>query len=347
MKVPNTSTIHKRSKCFVAFIAPETEKREKIKQQSQDIRDCIEKQAKEDGYIIAASANSGSFAKKTGLRRHLQGDSEVEGQDIDIAFILEAKDKDDNPVGCLIHKFEQYLKATWPESEVGSTKSSATISFVGSKNRFDAVPLLKTNKDDIQKLIRTTGEARQSSVQKQTQFIKNRNGDSDRIHGVVRFNDCLRLVKWWRYHQQSQSGIFGNGENDEKIPSFLLDLLCAKAYDELKVKDTYAETLSRWFGFLYNLVRNRREVLFNDFIKKHKERDQALWKVIDPMDDTNNVTKNWADDRIDELAEWLETSRDRMNQAIRHDREGDDKASLDCLVELFGNPIKTHCKDAE
>lgn len=346
MKVSNQSVIHRRMKCFVEFIAPEIEKRDKIKQQSQDIRDCITRHAKEDGYIIAASANSGSFAKKTGLRRHLQGNSEVEGQDIDIGFILENKDKNGNEVGCLVKTFKEYLQKCWPESNVGSSKSSATISFSGSKNRFDAVPLLKTNKDDIQKLIRTNREERQSSVQKQTQFIKTRNGDSDKLRGVVRFNDCLRLVKWWRYHQQSQSGIFGNGDNDEKIPSFLLDLLCAKAYDQVKVSETYAETLARWFGYLANMVRKRYEILFNDFIKKHQARDEALWKVIDPMDDTNNVVKNWPNFKIDELAEWLEKSRDLMNQAIRYDREGDDQGSMNSLVDLFGNSIKNQCKNA-
>lgn len=346
MKVSNRSTIHKRLKCFVEFIAPETEKRDKIKQQSDDIRNCIKRHATEAGYTIASMPSSGSFAKKTGLRRHMQGDSEVEGQDIDIGFILEDKDNDGNPLGCLVDEFEEYLRTCWPDSDVGQTKSSATISFSGSKNRFDAVPLIKTKRDNIQKLIRTNDEVRQSSVQQQVEFIRCRNKSSDEIAGVVRFNDCVRLVKWWRYQQQSQSGIFGNGDDDEKVPSFLLDLLCAKAYDELSVCETYAETLARWFSYLANVARFRKEVLFDDFIANHKAREEALWKVIDPMDDTNNVLQNWKDSKIDELTEWLEGARDCMAQAIRHDREGDDSASLGCLVMLFGNSIENHCKNA-
>lgn len=31
---------------------------------------------------------SGSFAKKNGLRRHLQGETTNEGQDIDLAFVV-------------------------------------------------------------------------------------------------------------------------------------------------------------------------------------------------------------------------------------------------------------------
>lgn len=347
MKVSKYSTIHKRTKCFVAFIAPEKEKREKIKEQSDGIRKCVSDQAKEDGYTILSQPYSGSFAKKSGLRRHLLGDSEVEGQDIDIAFILKDEDKNGNPLGCMISTFEGYLNKCYPDSEVGSTKSSATISFTGSKNQFDVVPLIDTDRMDIQKLIRSNNEKRQSSVEKQAEFIKSRNRSSNELEGVVRFNDCLRLVKWWRYHQQSQpGGQFGNGEHDDKVPSFLLDLLCAKAYDELSVNDTYAETLARWFAYLAHVVRNREEVLFNGYnIKVHEDRQSARWKVIDPMDDTNNVVKNWPDFKIDDFATWFENARDRMTEAIRKDREGDDSGSMNCLVQLFGNSFKNQCKE--
>lgn len=344
MKVSRQSTIHRRTKCFVEFIAPEKEKREKIKEQAEGIRKCIRDKAVANGYTVLAEPYSGSFAKKSGLRRHLQGDSEVEGQDIDIAFILKDEDKHGNSLGCMVSSFEGYLKKCYPDSEVGSTKSCATISFSGSKNQFDAVPLIDTNRKHIQKLIRTNGELRQSSVEKQAEFIKSRNRSSNEVNGIILFNDCLRLIKWWRYHQQSLPGQFGNGENDDKVPSFLLDLLCAKAYDELSVRDTYVETLARWFSYLADVVRRRKEVLFDDCIRRHEQRAEAKWKVIDPMDDTNNVVKNWPDYKINELAEWFENARDRMSEAIRHDREGEDQLSMNCLVQLFGNSINNQCK---
>lgn len=345
MKVYKQSTIHRRTKCFVEFIAPEKEKREKIKDQAEGIRKCIKDKATADGYTVLKEPYSGSFAKKTGVRRDLNGDSEVKGQDIDIAFILKDEDKDGNPLGCMVSIFESYLRESYPDSEVGSTKSSATISFSGSKNQFDAVPLIETNRANIQKLIRTNGELRQSSIEKQSEFIKSRNESSNNIEGVVRFNNCLRLVKWWRYHQQSLPGQFGNGDNDDKVPSFLLDLLCAKAYDQCSVQDTYAETLARWFSYLAHVVRNREEILFDDCITNHKQRTDAKWKVVDPMDDTNNVVKNWPDYKINQLAEWFENARDRTGQAIRHDREEDDQGSMNCLVQLFGNSINNQCKD--
>lgn len=345
MIVSNKSTIHRRMKCFVQFIAPDPNKREDIKRQADDIRSCIERNAKEEGYIITGSPSSGSFAKKTGLRRHLQGNDEVVGQDIDIAFILEDKDSEGNPLGCMVHHFERYLRECNPKCDVGSSKSAANISFSKTKLQFDAVPLIKTKRKDIQKLIRTNGEERQSSVQKQNEFVKSRNKSSNAIDGVVKFNECMRLMKWWRYQRQTESGVFGNGETEDKVPSFLLDLLGAKAYETVSVSATYPETLARWFSYLAHIVRKREDVVFKDFIKEHEDLDQANWRTIDPMDDTNNVVKNWPEYKINELADWFEAARDKMAQAIRHDREGDDQGSLNCLVELFGNSIKTQCKD--
>lgn len=345
MKVSSKSTIHKRMKCFVEFIAPEKDKQDDIKEKSTAIRDCITSRATADGYTIAAKPYSGSYAKKTGLRRQIQSKDQVEGQDIDLGFIMEDKDKDGNALGCMVPIFEQYLRDRYPDSDVGQTKSSATIAFKSNKLQFDVVPLIKTKRANVQKLIRTNKEVRTSSVQKQAEFIKKRNRSSNDIDGVVRFNDCVRLIKWWRYQRQSKSGIFGNEEAHEKVPSFLLDLLCSKAYDQVSVRRTYAETLARWFSFLANEVRYRHEILFNDFIQKHDKRELAEWKVIDPMDDANNVVKNWPAYKIDELAEWFEKGRDLMSSAIRHDHEGGDSASMQCLVDLFGNSIKNQCKD--
>ncbi|UTW61726.1 hypothetical protein KFE98_17195 [bacterium SCSIO 12741] len=341
MKVSTHSTIHKRMKCFVDFIAPEKEKRDKIKQQSAEIRACIEKHAKEDGYTIASSAYSGSFAKKTGLRRYLLGKDEVEGQDIDIVFLLEDKDKDGNALDCMIHRFKGYLKKCYPDSEISNTKSSATIHFTGSKQNFDAVPLIKTNRENIQKLIRTEGTDRQSSAQKQVEFIRKRNRSSNEVEGVVRFNDCLRLVKWWRYHMQSESDVFGNHEGDKKVPSFLLDLLCAKAYDKLGVKATYAETLFEWFDYLTEVVRDGLPVVFGN----HQPSDTWNWEVIDPMDRSNNIAEDWCICEIDELTYWLNDSANQISNAIASDSLKNDSESLLYLTFLFGDSIKNQCKN--
>lgn len=346
MNISNQAVIHRRLKCFVAYIATEKDTLDEIKLKASEIRDCIESRAERDGYTVLNSPYSGSFAVKTGLRRSLRGNDEVEGQDVDIAFVLKDEDSSGNPLNCMIDTFEGYLKERWPASDVGKSKSAADIHFKGMKQQFDIVPLIETKTANIQKLIRSNGENRQSSVFKHKEFVKSRNEKSDNIAGVVRFNQCVRLVKWWRYKKQSDSTILGKGGGKTEVPSFLLNLLCSYAYDKCSVKSTYAETLARWFSFLYDIVNNRESVVFSDFIKHSKVDVNHYWSVLDPVDDTNNVVKKWGVLEINELTDWLEHARDKMTQAIRYDQEGDDQKSLECLIELFGNSISNQCKDA-
>ncbi len=342
MNITTSSMIHKRFKCFVNYIAPDPNKRDSIKQKAENIRNCIKTKAEADGYTVVCNMNSGSFANKTGLRRSFAGDNEVEGQDIDLAFILEDKDKDGNPLQCMVPTFKRYLDETWPNSETGETKSSATIHYSSDKLTFDTVPLFETNRANIQLLLRTNNEERQSSIQQHIEFVRSRTNSSNEIQGVVKFNECVRLIKWWRCYKQveDKNHPFTNG-----IPSFLLILLCAHAYDELSVCPTYPETLARWFGCMADVVRNRKTIVFNDFIRKHQLPKGQLWYVIDPMDDTNNIVGNWPDYKINALAKWLEDARDEMSRAIRYNQDGEDTASLNSLIKLFGNSISNQCKN--
>ncbi len=344
MEVSTHSVIHKRHKNFVEFVATDKSKLDEIKRQAEDIRNYLTRHATNHGLTVAESPFSGSFAKKTGLKRYNRGNSEVSGQDVDLAFILEPKDAKGNLLGCQIQNFKRWIKESYPDSEVGQSKSSATIAFKSTKLSYDLVPLIKTSKPDIQKLIRTDGLERQSSVKKHIEFVKGRDKASENIAGVVRFNQCVRLMKWWKAEQQSHSGIFGNGEDDPTVPTFLLDLLCAKAYDMYKVKKTYPETLAIWFGYLADVVRNRREVVFSDYYSTKPQIGEAKWLVADPVDPTNNVVGKWQNDKLNELASWFETAASKMIQGIRKDGDGDNTGSMECLVILFGTAFKNNCE---
>lgn len=102
MNISNQAVIHKRLKCFVDYIATEKETLDEIKLKAGEIRDCIESRALRDGYTVLNSPYSGSFAVKTGLRRSLRGNDEVEGQDVDIAFVLKDEDSSGNRLNCMI-----------------------------------------------------------------------------------------------------------------------------------------------------------------------------------------------------------------------------------------------------
>ncbi len=335
------TTIHSQFKNFVKWIVPEPETRAKIYDQSDEIRKKIKAKAEEDKLIVKSTPFSGSFERQTGLRRYMRGNAVVEGQDIDISFILDPCDADGNKLGCVVDRFEKYARESYPDSEVDSTKSSATIYFSSTKLKYDLVPLFETSRGDIQLLKRTDGDERTTSVEKHIDFVKKRTALSEEKAGVVKFNECLRLIKWWRYEQQEHSNIFGNEDGDEKVHSFLLELLCAKAYDTRSVDTTYAGTLAMWFGFIANIVRNRKTIEFGSGLP---ENDNSLWKVIDPIDSTNNVATKWNNAMINELARWFENGRDEINRAIRYDEQEDETSCMASLVKLFGNAFENNCE---
>ncbi len=333
------SKIQKRHSTFVDWIAPEKDTRDAIKTQSDEIREKIKKEAIDDGLTIMSMPFAGSFQKKTGLRRHFRGHSEVEGQDIDIPFIVKQKDKNEVEITELLNRFYKYTKNAYPNKKISTTKSSVVLEYSDVLS-YDIVPLLATDIPDKQILIRSDGERRDTSILKHTEFVKKRTAKSKELAGRVSFNECVRLVKWWRYFRQEESGIFDN--EDRNVPSFLIDLLCAKAFDELSVQETYAHTVSDWFGYLAHILSKKEPIIFNDNYSKAEDDTTVKWRVLDPVNPKNNIVKKWNNIEISELTSWFSKSHDDYNRAIAMDLNGNDSGSMDELVKIFGNPFKNN-----
>ena len=77
--VTQHSRSHRRLATFVDWIKPEQGTRETIQKQAADIRRVISGQAVCGWSVRSRHSDGGSFAKHTGLRRHMRGDLEVEG----------------------------------------------------------------------------------------------------------------------------------------------------------------------------------------------------------------------------------------------------------------------------
>src|SRR5438132_211772 len=123
-QLSNRSTIHRRLSRFVDWIATDESREDEIRRKSEDVRTRICNQASKDGLVIRSTPNSGSYAKRTGLRRHMTGGSVVEGQDVDLPFVVSPRTRDQEEVNSLLDRFERYAKATYPQVERNPTKSS-------------------------------------------------------------------------------------------------------------------------------------------------------------------------------------------------------------------------------
>ena len=131
------------------------------------------------------------------------------------------------------------------------------------------------------------------------------------------------------------------------VPTFVIELICAKAYDNRGVRATYHETLADWFGWASNAVERRSRIVFDDFCEDDLAGapSWAAWEVLDPVAPSNNVVSAWSNWQIDTLAEWFAKGRDAWSRAIRCDQLNDDSGSLQHLVQLFGSPFKHHCDE--
>ena len=198
--------VQKRLSIFANWVATESDKEDEIRNQSNSIREHISAKAKEDGITVKSTPNSGSFAKRTGLRRHLRGKSVIEGQDVDLPFVI-VRPKDET-LDDLLYRFLGYAQASYPNNTKDKpTKSSVKLEFAKSKLSYDIVPMIATEDITRQIIMRKTGEEFETSVQGHIAFIRNRTKDSKSISGRVNFNECVRLFKWWKEFRVDESDI--------------------------------------------------------------------------------------------------------------------------------------------
>lgn len=330
--------VHRRISRFVDWIKTDKTKEEEIRTQANHIRERIKGQAEKDGLIVRSTPNSGSFAKRTGLRRYMMGNMECEGQDVDLPFVVSPKTRDKEELDSLLGRFLSICKNSFPQNTIELTKSSVEITFQNSKLSYDLVPMLATGDPEKQILLRKDGERRETSVQKHIDFTRRRTDESNQQEGRVKFNELVRLFKWWRIVHLDK----------DDVPSIVLDLLCAKAYDMNGVAWTYPETLAKWFGTLGHVLRNRIPVYFSDFQTDEKKPIlSGAWSVIDPVNPDNNITDKWNSLKIDELAEKLEETHDGFCRAIACSQRGDMGGSLLELVDIFGTPFRTYSKEEQ
>jgi len=143
---------------------------------------------------VVATPNGGSFAKRTGLRRHMRGNSEIEGQDVDLPFVVKPSTKDGERIDDLLRRFEGYAAASYPSTPTGPTASSVEMRLVASKLNYDLVPMAVAQYPDYQIILKKNGTRRVTSVEKHIEFIHKRISSSEQLPSRVRFNDCVRLM---------------------------------------------------------------------------------------------------------------------------------------------------------
>src|SRR5688572_11582217 len=149
-----TGRSHRRLSKFADWIKPAAETRAAIVKQAGDIKEAIKGQAVADGLSVIATPDSGSFAKHTGLRRHMRGEVEIEGQDVDLPFVVKPATVDGERIDDLLKRFDRYAKNCYPNTPRTITGSSVELQFVATKLNYDLVPMLTSQHHDYQIILK-------------------------------------------------------------------------------------------------------------------------------------------------------------------------------------------------
>jgi Second Messenger Oligonucleotide or Dinucleotide Synthetase domain len=318
---------------FVEWIRPDAQATQNIEVQAELIRKALKVRAEAEGLVVQSTPWSGSFKKKTGIRRlRRDGQTIVEGHDVDLPFILRPTTKDGKEVKTPLEMFARYAELEYPSNPRTRKRSSIHVEFKNTKIGYDLVPLLATPGNDLcQTLIRSDGERRKTSIQKHIEFVTTRSGSSN-AKGV-QFNDCVRLVKWLRDLRQFEK------PTARRISTFLLEILCGYAYDQCSVQKTFPGTLASWFGFIGQVIRKRQRVSFGT-PNTSPSSGRTEWQVFEPAFSEINIVGLWKKDQIDELAAWFEKLHQAMNEIIGADIAKNETLVKQKLVQLFGESMK-------
>jgi hypothetical protein len=330
---PTHAPSHSHLKHFVREIrTPEKEQR-KIKEQRDSVRHRITRRLRKLNLQVARSPNAGSYAKGTGLRRYMYGNTKIGGSDIDLPIVLSARSGDHLDLKALLDLLENdVLRKIYPRSKVTRTKSSIKLEFSSFKYPFDIVPMVALPDDPNREyLFRADGTKIATSVSEHVKFVKSRTTRSAQSRGIVRFNDMVRLFKWWRELHAAEDAVL------KQTHTFLLELLCAKAFDEHGVVPSYTQTLQTWFHAIAQIVTERRTVRFDG---KHRWHAGAGWVVLDPVSPENNVVPvKWGEPQFDQLAQWFWEGAATLKRVEERDADHDGKGALRELQTLFGPAI--------
>lgn len=287
----------------------------------------------DEDFIFVKGLRSGSYAKKTILKRHESGDF-----DADIGIYLKSESGKEIQTDDAISYIKKLLDRAYqgrttrqPKFNM-SKKSSIKVIFEGHpKINLDVVSIEAKEHLSISnwgEILRSDGSRRETSISEHIAFVSDRNKES----GSTPFNQLIMLWKWWRNHQFSE-------EEQEKVSSFFIEVYVGKAFDEVKSQftDNWVENLQKLCLWM---VRHR----LNDMVAFKDSRIETPSSfpadpvvVLDPINQSNNIAHDWTVNDKDSFIKRVEEFNEILTDALMADEDDDLDAEMDALDGIFPN----------
>lgn len=289
------------------------------------------KVSSDETFNLEKVLKAGSNAKFASLRRTAENVF-----DVDLGAYFSGEGATKKELDTLLNFTCKQLREIYPKKlskDIQALESAVRVKFrTGIKLNVDVAPIIRDDSLKLENggwLPRADGW-RLTSVTCHNQFISRRTAQSKDVPGPVKFNQLVRLVKWWNNHQ-------GNLAQ----PSILCDLVTAAAFDAEGITGEWQSSLRKVFLFLLK-HQFLEPIVFNDY---HSitgltyPSDPVI--IMDSVNLENNITKDWTEKtRLDYLAR-IQNAFDWMAEARSYELDGDENGAVDMWCQVFGDQFRS------
>jgi hypothetical protein len=255
--------------------------------------------ARAEGIELLRFTYAGSMVHGTGLRHHRDRECSVPGQAADLVVELGPNEVPD---------YATYLRlAALAERCFAAAGAAAEHDFRRARLCWRLLPILAQRGDQpgegIPQYWVEPNRRIQTSVGAHSRDVRARTRASTEQVPSVAFNDCVRLLKWWR-HARPPDGV--------EARSFVLERLAIVAYDRLGAREGFAQTLLAWTRLL-----------------SEPDARSDLHEQLEP-----SMIDRWSHAEYSALARWFATGAETLERAstLSDERELSERLALD----MFG-----------
>jgi tRNA nucleotidyltransferase (CCA-adding enzyme) len=298
------SRIHVDHKDIVRFAEEKVnlprDKANKIREQARRVREKVEGYVSEhDDFALRKILISGSLAKGTALRTL---------NDIDMACYISGADAPSD-VQKLLDYLAERLRNIYPnvaDSQVRINTYSVTLSFRGTGNDIDVVPIIYNGDPDWygNLISQEDGSFLKTCIPRHLEFIRKRKSENQ-----THFAQVVRLAKYWARNLKQE-------RSDFKFKSFMIELILAKLSDDGVDFSDYPEALQKFFTYIAT-SNIREQIAFSDYYALSKIGTyMEPVKMIDPVNEKNNASKLYTTLQADAIVDAALDAGDAIDAAL-------------------------------
>ena len=276
------------------------EKANEFRAQAKRLRDRLENYLSEHpDFTLKKMMLAGSLAKGTALRSL---------NDIDVACYISGADAP-RDVNTLMEYLAERLRKAFPNfspDQVQPKTFCVTVSFRGSGLDVDVVPILYDgNPNWYGNLVsQDNGSFLMTNIPYHLEFIRKRK-QAQPEH----FSQVVRLIKFWAARMKAANEGF-------RFKSFMIELILAHLCDRGLSLADYPEALQHFFTYLAK-TDLKEKVLFTDYYPASTvENFNTRVQIIDPVNDSNNVSQLYTDSNASAIYEAALDAGDAIDAAL-------------------------------